>query len=480
MHILPFSNDALDDVNNIVYLLENLLDVRDLPLTEEEKSYAIDLYKPEKRDLFVFNRFTYSLVVQVCPTKAGYKTLEYLRKAGDKVQRMLRRRKQSVAVIRNTGADNDKVIAFAEGFALGAYEFKKYKSSLKEIIKTEKLLIDSPKLTEGEINTLNHLVHSCYKVRDMVNEPVNVLDSLNFADQIKELADGVGLHAKILGKKDIEDLGMTGLLTVNLGSTKDPAFIILEWKPDNAVNENPLVLVGKGLVFDTGGINLKPGHGLDAMKSDMAGGAAVFGAIYALALNKVPFYTVALIPVTDNRPGENAMVPGDIIRMANGKTVEIINTDAEGRLILADALHYAKKYSPMLVIDAATLTGAASVAIGRFGIAAMQQDAEDAMKKLIESGYQTYERVVEFPFWEEYDKEIESDVADIRNIGRNRGAGTITAGKFLANFVDYPFIHLDIATMAYMDARESWMGKGGTAIGVRLLYNFIDNEAQNT
>ena len=478
MYILPFSNDIAPDVYNIVYLLENLLDIKELPLTEEEKNYAIDTYKPEKRDLFIFNRFTFSLAVQVSPSEPGYKTAEYLRKAGDKVQTMNRRRRQSAVVIRNTGASDEKVLAFAEGLALGAYEFDKYKSADKDVVKITSILIDSPGLSPQKIDSINYVVHSCYMVRDMVNEPVNVLDAISFAQKIKELGEDVGLSVRILSRKEIEELGMTGLMTVNMGSKNDPAFIILEYNPKNAVNSSPLVLVGKGLVFDTGGINLKPGKGLDTMKCDMAGGAAVFGAIYAVAMNKLPYSAVALIPATDNRPGENAMVPGDIIRMANGKTVEIINTDAEGRLILADALHYAKKYSPSLVIDVATLTGAASVAIGRFGIAAMHEDAEDAMKKLSDAGYSTYERIVEFPFWDEYGKEIRSDVADIRNLGRNGGAGTITAGKFLAHFIDYPWIHLDIATMAFMDTRESWMGKGGTAVGVRLLYEFIASESK--
>jgi leucyl aminopeptidase len=209
------------------------------------------------------------------------------------------------------------------------------------------------------------------------------------------------------------------------------------------------------------------------MKSDMAGGAAVFGIMYALAKNKVPLHVVGLIPATDNRPGGKAMVPGDVIRMANGKTVEVVNTDAEGRIILADALHYAKKYNPALVIDLATLTGSAAMAIGKYGIVGMHRDALLEMGHLIESSNNVYERVVEFPFWEEYDKEIESDIADIRNLGKGKGAGAITAGKFLSNFIDYPWIHLDIAGMAYMDGRESYLGKGGTAVGVRLLYDFL-------
>ena len=265
---------------------------------------------------------------------------------------------------------------------------------------------------------------------------------------------------------------MGGILAVNKGSMDTPTFTIMEYKPDNHVNERPVVLVGKGITYDTGGLNIKPGDFMNDMKSDMAGAATMACALYAVALLKIPVWTVGLFPATDNRPYNNAYASGDIINMYDGTNVEVVNTDAEGRLILADALAYAKKYDPMLVIDMATLTGAASRAIGPYGIAAMQQNAEEYFDVMKSCSYSVYERIAEFPFWEEYDKLIVSDIADIKNSGE-KFAGMITAGKFLAYFTSYPYIHLDIAGVAMNDKPDFYRGKGATAIGLRLIVEFL-------
>ncbi len=462
--------------DTVIYLLKELSGLTQTPLTPEEQEYIRTRFKPETRDVFVFNRLSHFVYVQLCPVNKDYRALEYLRKAGDKAVQFFRKEKQHAAVLIPSEVSPEKVLAYAEGVALGAYEFLKHKKSGDDKVIFSELNIDDAAISEMELANLQNLVKSCYLTRDMVNEPVNVMDTLSFSRLMADCCREAGAKVTVMNQKEIEAHGMEGLLTVNKGSKSEPAFTVIEWKPDDASNDRPLVLVGKGLVFDTGGINLKPGSGLDAMKSDMAGGAAVFGTLYALALNQIPVHVVGLIPVTDNRPGENAMVPGDIIRMGNGKTVEIINTDAEGRLILADALLFAQKFNPLLVIDIATLTGAASVALGRFGMAGVHQDAAAAMAAIIQSGQEVYERIVEFPFWEEYDNEIHSDVADLRNIGKNRGGGVITAGKFLAAFTAYPWIHLDIAPVAFMDGRESYRGKGATAAGVRLLHHFVESK----
>jgi leucyl aminopeptidase len=260
---------------------------------------------------------------------------------------------------------------------------------------------------------------------------------------------------------------------VNRGSQRPPTFNILEWKPANAVNAKPIVLVGKAVVYDTGGLSLKPTAGsMDSMKSDMAGGAAMAATVYAVAKNKLPVHLVALIPATDNRPGEDAYVPGDVVNMYNGMTVEVLNTDAEGRMILADALHYAKKYNPELVIDMATLTGAAVMAIGSQGSVTMGTAADEVFTALASSGDQVHERLARMPFWEEYGEMIKSHVADIKNIG-GREAGAITAGKFLEYFTDYPWVHIDIAGPAFLDAASEYRPKHGTGVGVRLLYDFL-------
>ena len=245
----------------------------------------------------------------------------------------------------------------------------------------------------------------------------------------------------------------------------------------NATNSNPIVLVGKGIVYDTGGLSLKPTpNSMDLMKSDMGGSAAVVGAMAAIAKAKLSIHIIGLIPATDNRPSGNAYAPGDVINMYDGTSVEVLNTDAEGRLILADALSYAKKYKPELVIDLATLTGAAARAIGKQGIVAMGND-KDTMTALKKSGKEVQERLAEFPFWDEYAEDLKSNIADMKNLGGPE-AGAITAGKFLEYFTDYPYTHLDIAGPAFMLAPFNYRGKGGTGVGVRLLFNFLKNKAK--
>ena len=272
---------------------------------------------------------------------------------------------------------------------------------------------------------------------------------------------------------------MGGLLAVNLGSQDPPTFNIMEWKPKNAINEQPIVLVGKGIVYDTGGLSLKPtGNAMDFMKCDMAGGAAVVGAIYAAAKNELPIYVVGLVPATDNRPGENAYAPGDVIRMHNGLTVEVLNTDAEGRMVLADALSYAKQYEPELVIDIATLTGSAVAALGPHGIPFMGTADEATKKQLVDSSFEVHERVVEFPLWEEYQDMMKSDIADVKNIG-GKYAGAITAAAFLKNFTAYPWMHIDMAAMGWNHAASAYRLKNGTGACVRLFYDFLKNRSSS-
>ena len=249
----------------------------------------------------------------------------------------------------------------------------------------------------------------------------------------------------------------------------------MEYVPKKALNKKPLVLVGKGVVYDTGGVSLKPTpNSMDRMKSDMSGAALVTGAMYAIAQMQLPVHVIALVPATDNRPGENAYVPGDVVKMMSGATVEVLNTDAEGRMLLGDALHYAKRYKPELVIDFATLTGAASAAVGEHGIVCMGTAAEETKQAFRESGARQYERLVEYPLWDEYGEQIKSDVADIKNVGGATG-GAITAGKFLEHFTDYPWMHFDIAGVSFNMAKKGYNTVGGTAFGMRMLLDFVSH-----
>jgi leucyl aminopeptidase len=366
--------------------------------------------------------------------------------------------------------------ALGETPTLSSYEFNKYKKKPKDpntltAVAIYTNLPQAEQLIEEATKTANA---TCI-ARDLVNEPPNVLTAVELANRARELGEEYGFRVEIFEKTKIESLKMGGLLSVNRGSQDPPTFSILEWKPANATNTQPIVLVGKGLVFDTGGLSLKPTAGsMDSMKCDMAGGAAVIGAFVALAANNIPRHVIGLIPSTDNRPGENAYCPQDVITMYDGTTVEVLNTDAEGRMILADALSFAKQYNPQLVIDLATLTGAAVVAVGT-GTTAVMSTANDTLTQaIIQSGFRTHERLVQLPLWPEYREQLNSDIADLKNIG-GRYAGSITAGKFLEHFTDYPWIHLDIAGPAFLETADSYRGKNGTGVGVRLLYDFIRN-----
>ena len=361
----------------------------------------------------------------------------------------------------------------AEGAILGNYQFLRYfsdshkrKNSMAQLFVSKD---DEQTLAPIAIATMGALF-----ARELVNTPVIDLTATDLANQAKEASKRHGFSIEVLEKKQIESLKMGGLLAVNYGSPEPPVFIIMEHKPKNATNEKPLVLVGKGVVYDTGGLSLKPSNYMDDMKSDMGGAAAVIGAMSAAAEANLPVHIIGLVPATDNRPGGNAITPGDVITISDGTSVEVMNTDAEGRLILSDALVYAKRYNPELVIDLATLTGAAARSIGRYAIVGMGNAPKERMLALQESGYRTHERVVEFPFWDEYKDLLKSPIADMKNIG-GAEAGAITAGKFLEHFTDYPYIHLDIAGPAFLKSRAGYQVEGGTGVGVRLLFDFINN-----
>lgn len=360
-----------------------------------------------------------------------------------------------------------------EGFMLASYQFlKHFKDGEERAYKLKAILVDN-EFNRSRINELQNMFAMVQWARDMVNEPASHLGAVRFAEAISELGQQVGINVKVLQKAQLESLKMGGLLAVNKGSIEPPTFTILEYKPKKAKNKKPIVLVGKGVVYDTGGLSLKPTpNSMDIMKSDMAGAAAVVGAMGLIALEELPIYVVGLIPATDNRPGLAAYAPGDVITMFDGTTVEVLNTDAEGRMILADALAYAGKYNPELVIDAATLTGAAHRAIGEHASIIMGNADQKYFDKLECAGHDCFERVVTFPFWDEYYEEMKSSIADLKNIG-GPNAGMITAGKFLEHFVKAPYIHMDIAGPAWLDKTSAYRTKGGSGTGVRLLYHFI-------
>ena len=361
--------------------------------------------------------------------------------------------------------------AIIEGFVLSLYRFDKYKTKKSEISLKS---IVSETLSNSDVKEWMALLNGVKEARDLVNEPQSYLNATQMSKEIERIGEETGFKVEVFKKSKIEALKMGGLLAVNKGSVQEPTFNILTYKSEQASNKKPIVLVGKGIVYDTGGLSLKPtGKSMDFMKSDMGGAASVIGLIAAVAKAKLPVYVVGLIPATDNRPSLDAYAPGDVITMMNDMTVEVLNTDAEGRMVLADALHYAKRYNPQVVVDLATLTGAAVAAFGTNAICGMGND-DSTLDQLCKSGYKTYERVVPQPFWEDYGDQLKSTIADITNLG-TPGAGHITAGKFLEHFVDYPWVHLDIAGPAFLHAKKDYKTAGGSGVGVRLLYDFVKN-----
>ncbi len=424
-----------------------------------------------------FSHHHYFVALADKPTPA--QVAEALRRSGHTLHGLLKTEKVAEVFIHNLTETPNAALLLAEGLALSAYRFEGYKTDAKSrtaaTLTTLSLVGDAA--TPAEITELSGLLQGVMLARDLVNAPLNKLNAIQLAERIAEAGDAAGYTTDILDLAKIEALRMGGLLAVNLGSPEPPTFSILEYKPANAKNAKPYVLVGKGVVFDTGGLSLKPTpNSMDMMKCDMAGGAAVAGTLFALAKNNVPLHVIGLVPATDNRPGGLAFAPGDVLTMHSGLTVEVKNTDAEGRLLLADALSFAKKYDPELVIDLATLTGAAVRALGTEASASLGTATPATMQQLTEAGHTVHERLVEFPLWDEYADHIKSDIADLSNLGKGE-AGHISAAKFLERFaVGYPWIHLDIAGPAYLTAAESYRGKGGTGTGVRLLYEFLTKQ----
>ena len=396
------------------------------------------------------------------------------RNAGSRVS-LLRSTKIESFTLLNEASEN-LGSAYVEGLALGNYKFTKYfKDSEKQASVFKMLKVVESAVSAAELEQLKTVITTVCIVRNLVNEPVITLDAVHLAKEIEQLGKDSGFFSETFHKEKIEELGMGGLLAVNMGSKSPPTFNIMEWKPVNAKNSKPLVLVGKGVVFDTGGLSLKPTpNSMDYMKCDMAGAAVVIGVLYLAAKLNLPLHIVGLVPATDNRPGENAYVPGDVIKMYSGSFVEVLNTDAEGRMILADALHYAKKYDPEFVFDFATLTGAAAVAIGPVASVVMGNVSDEIKNMVKNAGENSYERVVEFPLWDEYGDEIKSDIADLKNVGGAFG-GAITAGKFLEHFTDYPWMHFDIAGVAFSQKESNYKVKGGTGYGIRLMHNFLND-----
>lgn len=356
---------------------------------------------------------------------------------------------------------------------------KKVDSTVKDLVffSEKKLTEKYSKEIESGIRTGNIIANATNFARDLGNEPSNVLYPEAYCNLIAERSKNKKYTVEILTLKEVQKLGMGGVLEVARGSEREPRFLIMRYN-GAAEGEHPYVVIGKGVTFDSGGISIKPGAGMALMKMDMCGSAAAIAAVEAVSQLGLKINLIGLMPMVENMPAGNAFKPGDVITSYNGMTIEVDNTDAEGRLILADALSYATQFNPKAVIDMATLTGAVVIAIGSVASAVMGNN-QNLIDKIFKAGTESFDRVWQLPLWDEYDKMIDSDIADVRNTGSSRQAGTITAGMFLKRFVgNYPWAHIDIAATAIRDAKQDYIPKNASGAGVRLVTQFLMNEAK--
>ncbi|MGC2061622.1 MAG: leucyl aminopeptidase [Thermodesulfovibrionales bacterium] len=403
---------------------------------------------------------------------------EAVRQGGGKALALLRNSGISTAALSTTTLSdlNLSPAYFIEGALLGLYTYDRYKKEKETKSVHEITILTKPsKALDDHLRTVEALASGVSFARDLVNAPSNDMTPSDMAKAALSLK-GKNIAVRVIERKACDKLGMGSYLSVSKGSAEPPKFIVLEYK---GARKPPVVLIGKSVTFDSGGINIKPSDGLEKMKYDMAGGAAVLGIMKAAATLKLPVSLVGILPATENLPGGNATRPGDIVRSIDGTTIEIINTDAEGRLTLADALGYAKKYKPSAVIDIATLTGACSIALGNETIAMMGTD-RTLLDTLRQAAAFTNEKVWEMPLYEEYREYLKSDVADIKNIGGRTGS-LVTSACFLKDFAgDTPWVHLDIAGTAWTEKDKPYTPRGASGIGVRLIVDVILRSLRGT
>jgi leucyl aminopeptidase len=370
------------------------------------------------------------------------------------------------------------IAEMAAGMRLRSYRFDKYRTTLKDDDKPTftkaTIMCKEPDVVKKAYAKLDKVVDGVYLTRDLVNEPANILNPDSFPDYCKEL-ESLGVQVDVLGEAKMKKLGMDSLLAVGRGSAYESKLIVMRYNGGKK-NDQPLAFVGKGVTFDTGGISLKPSNGMEEMKWDMGGAGVVTGLMKALAGRKAKVNVIGVIGVVENMPAHNAQRPGDVVTSMSGQTIEVLNTDAEGRLVLADALWYTQeKYKPQFMIDLATLTGAMIVCLGHERAGIFSND-DTLSERLFQAGEETGERVWRLPLGDEYDEQINCDIADMKNIGSGRGAGSITAAQFLQRFVnDLPWVHIDIAGVTWGKKDIPTAPKGGTAFGVRLLDRFVED-----
>ena len=410
-------------------------------------------------------------------------TIIELQKLGSKIFNFTNSQKFStVNIFNEADLQDENITNIAFGALLQSYRFNNYfvaKKSDKDLkLQSLNFIAENYKTLEKSFKNLEIIANNVFFTRDLVSQPGNILNPESYADICKNLTKD-GLEVNILGEKEMQKLGMNSLLAVGVGSARESKLVVIKWN-GGGKNKQPLAFVGKGVTFDTGGISIKPSANMEDMKTDMAGSAAVVGLLRLLAQRKAKVNVVGVIGLVENMPSGTAQRPGDVVKSMSGQTIEVINTDAEGRMVLADALYYTKtKFSPELIVDLATLTGAIIVSLADIYAGIFSND-DNLAKQLISAGDKTSELLWRMPIGDSYDEMINSDIADMKNVGSGRGAGSTTAAQFLKRFIDdkdvkkqVKWAHLDIAGVAWKGKGDAFAVKGATGFGVRLLNQFI-------
>jgi len=453
--------------NNVVQKINSFLDVLKVKKKDEELS-SFDVSNQQKCFIIkVKNKYE-----NYYPQEIGGGLFSYIKKFKD-IQKV-------EFYVDSLDFDKEKTAKFFSefifGFNLKSYTFNKYKTLDKNKIKKIdfKIITSHKQKIEAHHKYYDAIKEGVFLTRDLVSEPPNVLSPKAYVSEIKKLSK-LGLKIKAYDEKELKKLGLNALLGVGQGSVNETYLVTIEWNGYKKSKQNPIAFVGKGVCFDTGGISLKPAKFMEEMKYDMAGSAVVVGLLKSFALRKAKINAVGVVGLVENMPGSNAQRPGDIVKSYSGKTIEVLNTDAEGRLVLADALSFTeKKYKPKFIIDLATLTGAIIISLGE-EYAGLFSNNDELSKKIFKASENVNEKVWRLPLHKNYDKLMDSKIADVQNINYAGGAGSITAAQFLQRFISNktPWAHLDIAGMAFSKKAANLNPGGATGFGVRLLNNLV-------
>ncbi len=429
------------------------------------------IFKGEFLEEYIFHYKTGNISkrILICGLGKGKEiTSEKFRQCGGVISKAAKKTRLKDIYIDTSQIKTLKTSPILEGILLGSYRFTRYRKE-KDMVTLKTILFpDNGRITQKDIEETKSIAEAVYFARDLVNTPANELtptDILKTARSLKSKR----LSIKALNRKEAKKAGLNAFVAVSNGSHQEPWFIIMNYRGGGG---KTVVLIGKSITFDSGGLSLKPSEGMEKMKYDMAGGAAVLSVMRYIEKRRLSCNVIGILPATENLPGGSATKPGDIVKTFNGKTIEIVNTDAEGRLTLSDAIAYAKKYRPDVIIDIATLTGACSIALGNEAMALMSNN-ERIIELLETSAGKTGERLWHMPLYEDYKEYIKSDVADLKNTGGRTGS-LVTAGYFLKEFAeDTPWGHIDIASTAWTDRDRPYCPKGATGVGVRLIIQFL-------